>query len=62
MNKQQLIDQVTAACLRRTKLVVNLDDESKNCPVCGCDHSYMSEWNESAYKLAHIEAITKGKL
>ncbi len=39
----------------RTKPVVNLDDENKNCKVCGYDHEYMVEDNENAYKVAHLK-------
>ena len=36
--------------------VINLDDVSKNCTVCGYDHDYANKFNENAYKLAHMIA------
>lgn len=39
----------------RTKPVINLDEEDKNCEVCGYDHDSMTEANENAYKVAHLK-------
>lgn len=39
----------------RAKPVINLDDESKNCKICGYDHDFVTEDNENAYKVAHLK-------
>lgn len=37
------------AIKRRTYPVINLEDESKNCKICGYDHQYKNKYNKKHY-------------
>jgi len=37
------------AIKRRTYPVMNLEDESKNCKICGYDHQYKNKYNKKHY-------------
>jgi len=50
---------IEGSFVHRIAPVVNLDDESNNCDVCGYDHEYKNKFNENAYKLAH--ALSKAQ-
>lgn len=51
--KKKIIKLVEESCYYRTRPTVNLDDETKNCKVCGYDHAYKNKWNEDIYILEH---------